>query len=103
MVQVNPWRVAFKCVCYADFSAKPFDLIQLFVASKKELEAQLPKQIGLLKRNGLFWVTYPKGNSRVEADVNRDIIREYAESNGFKAVALISIDDTWSALRLKVV
>ncbi len=32
-----------------------------------------------------------------------DIIRVYAESIGFKAVAMISVDDTWSALRLKVV
>jgi len=35
-------------------------------------------------------------------DVNRDTIRRYAEGFGYKAVAMVSIDDTWSALRLKL-
>lgn len=80
-----------------------FDLIQVFVSSKKELETSLKKVKGSLKLGGLLWVTYPKGTSKVKVDINRDIIREYAESDGFKAVAMIAVDDTWSALRLKVV
>ncbi len=49
----------------------------------------------------MLWVTYPKGTSKVKADINRDIIREYARTIGLEAVALVSVDDTWSALRLK--
>ncbi|MBI2849616.1 MAG: DUF3052 family protein [Chloroflexi bacterium] len=80
-----------------------FDLAQVFVSSRKELEANLKKLKPVLKPAGLLWVTYPKGTSKVKVDINRDSIREYAESNGFKAVAMIAVDDTWSALRLKVV
>jgi hypothetical protein len=77
--------------------------VQLFVASRKELEAQLGKLKGVLTPKGLLWVTYPKGTSKVKADINRDSIREYAQSLGLEAVAMVSVDDNWSALRLKII
>ena len=79
------------------------DLIQLFVSSRKQLEASLPSLKTALKGNGLLWITYPKGTSKVKVDVNRDTIAAYAKSIGLQEVAMVSIDDTWSALRLKVV
>ena len=79
------------------------DLIQAFVASSKELKAQLSALKPLLKTEGLLRVTYPKGTSKVKTDINRDSIREFAQSLGFQAVAMFSVDDTWSALRLKAV
>lgn len=78
------------------------DFIQVFVSSKSELELQLGKLKPFLKPQGLLWVTYPKGTSKLNTDVNRDIIREYAESIGLQAVALVAVDETWSALRLKI-
>jgi hypothetical protein len=79
------------------------DLIQLFVTSKKQLEAQLAELNKVLAPKGLLWVTYPKGTSKVKADINRDSINAYAKSLGLQGVAMIAIDDTWSALRLKPV
>lgn len=79
------------------------DLAQVFITSKKEMAATLKKLRASLKPSGLLWLTYPKGTSKVKADINRDIIREYVEANGYKTVSLIAVDDTWSALRLKVV
>jgi len=82
---------------------EPFDLIQVFVISRKELEDQLEKLKRFLKPKGLFWVTYPKGRSKIKADINRDSIAKYARTIGLEGVAMISVDDTWSALRLKIV
>jgi hypothetical protein len=79
------------------------DLIHLFVASCKELEANLPRLKTSLKANGLLWVSYPKGTSKIQADINRDSINAYARSIGLQGVAMISIDDIWSALRLRPV
>lgn len=84
-------------------STEPVDFMQVFVASRKELEAQLPKFKVLLKPKGLLWVSYPKGTSKIKADINRDSIREYGQSIVLEAVALVALDDTWSALRLKIV
>jgi hypothetical protein len=36
-------------------------------------------------------------------DINRDSIAAYAATIGLQAVAMISVDEDWSALRLKVV
>jgi hypothetical protein len=81
----------------------PFDLIQAFVSSGEELRAQLEGLKSSLKPGGLLWITYPKGTSKIKADINRDSINEYAHSIGLQGVAMISIDETWSALRLKVI
>jgi hypothetical protein len=78
------------------------DFIQVFISSKSELESQLVRLKPFLKPQGLLWVTYPKGTSKKKTDVNRDVIREYAESTGLQAVALVAVDETWSALRLKI-
>ncbi len=51
----------------------------------------------------MIWPTYPKGTSKMKSDVNRDSIREYATGVGLETVALIAIDDDWSAMRCKVV
>ena len=77
------------------------DVIQVFVASRKELEAHLPKLKPLLTPRGILWVTYPKGTSKTKTDINRDNIRAYARSLGLEAVAIFAVDDEWSALRLK--
>lgn len=77
------------------------DLIQVFIQSRKEMETQLPTLKKSLKPDGLFWVTYPKETSKMPTDVNRDILVSYARTVGMAGIAMISIDDTWSVLRLK--
>jgi hypothetical protein len=77
------------------------DLIQIFTANRDILEEELPKIQKIMTPNTLLWVTYHKGTSKIKTDINRDIIREYAQTLGLEAVAMISIDDDWSALRLK--
>lgn len=79
----------------------PIDVLQVFVASRKELEAQLPMLKPLLAPGGTLWVTYLKGTSKHRADINRDSIRAYARSLGLETVAIFSVDADWSALRLK--
>lgn len=79
------------------------DFIQVFVTSMKQLEEQLSELKAYLKPDGLFWVTYPKGTSKIETDVNRDIIWKYAQTIGLRAVSMISVDETWSAMRLRIV
>jgi hypothetical protein len=79
------------------------DIIQVFVASSAELKKQLPRLKKCLKPEGALWVTYHKGTSKTKSDINRDIIAEYASSIGLEGVAIISVDDDWSALRLKLV
>lgn len=83
-------------------SDEPVDAIQVFVANRAELEEQLPRLKKLMTPKGMLWVSYHKGTSRVRTDIHRDTINDYARSLGLEGVAMISIDDDWSALRLKL-
>jgi hypothetical protein len=77
------------------------EVIQVFTSSKTQLNEQLGKLKRLLPPKGIIWVTYPKGSSKVKTDINRDIIRREAGKFGLEAVAIFSVDNDWSALRLK--
>ncbi|TFH01429.1 MAG: DUF3052 family protein [Calditrichales bacterium] len=79
------------------------DLIQVFLTSRQDLETHLPALKQHLVKNGLIWITYPKGTSKIKADINRDSIARFSQSCGLKPVALIAIDADWSALRVKVI
>lgn len=78
------------------------DAIQFFAGSQKDLQGELPRLKGILNPTGMIWVTYPKGTSGVKADINRDSIRAYGKTLGLETVAIFSVNDEWSALRLKV-
>jgi hypothetical protein len=80
---------------------KPADIIQLFVKNSKELEETLPELSIKLKAGGILWITYHKGTSDIKTDLNRDRIRRYANTLGWQTVGMISVDQDWSALRLK--
>jgi len=86
---------------------EPVDLVQIFVTDMKDLKEKLPIIKQGLKEDGLIWFSYPKGTSKLArelgVDVNRDTIWRYAEGLGYMAVAMVSIDETWSALRLRPV
>jgi hypothetical protein len=81
---------------------KGVDCIQLFVSTQAEVEAELPVLIPLLKPTGLLWVSYPKGTSKTKTDISRNIIKDYAKTLGLRGGNSVSIDNAWSALRLKI-
>ena len=77
-------------------------MVQLFVANRAELEAQLPKVKQAVAPGGLLWVSYYKGTAQTKTDINRDTIHAYARTLGLEGVAMVSIDDDWSAMRFKL-
>jgi hypothetical protein len=77
------------------------DLVQVFVANRQELEAWLGKIKAALPPNGILWICYHKGTSKIKTDIHRDSINDYARSLGMEGIAVIAIDDDWAALRLK--
>jgi hypothetical protein len=79
-----------------------FDAVQLFVSGVEELRRLGPAAIRAVRRDGLLWVTYPKGGKDLPASpwwIKRDVLGEITSEAGYKPVALLKIDDTWTALR----
>ena len=46
-----------------------------------------------------LWVLYPKGN---KSDINRDSLWPIVGEFGFRPITQIAVDDTWSALRFRL-
>jgi hypothetical protein len=87
----------------ADLLSEPQEafIIQVFVLKQAELESALTRYAPLLQPGGMLWVTYPKLSSPLKGDINRDTINTFAQVNGWTGISIISIDEDWSALRLK--
>jgi hypothetical protein len=84
-----------------DKAAGSFDFIQLFVKDSAELKRHAPKAIRAIKNDGMLWISYPKGSSKVKTDLNRDVIWDLVKEYGLVGVSLVSIDDVWSAMRFR--
>lgn len=78
-----------------------FDLVQLFVKGRSELERHAPAAIAAVKPDGLLWICYPKITSRLKSDITRDHGWEVVSAAGWGGVSMIAIDETWSAMRFK--
>jgi hypothetical protein len=79
-----------------------FDLILLFVSSKKELEGQWAKALTSLKPDGLLWVAYPKKGSGVASDLTAmSGDWEGSIDSEWQPVSMIAVDEHWSATRFK--
>jgi hypothetical protein len=75
------------------------DFIHIFCSSMSQLVKSIEKYKPILKKDGMLWVSWPKGSSSIPTDINRDIIREYVLSQGLVDVKVCSIDQDWSALK----
>jgi hypothetical protein len=79
----------------------PLDFVHLFVKGKAGLFMFVPQALRSLKDDAIFWISYPKGSAKAKTDLNRDILWKLMERHGYEGVAMISIDETWSAMRFR--
>ena len=78
-----------------------FDWVQIFVRNRAELEAMLPGVLAALKPESLLWISFPKGSSRIQTDLTRDLGWDSLSGADLKWINLISVDETWSAFSLR--
>lgn len=88
-----------------------FDAVLLFVNGVDDLRNAGPSAISAAKPNGLVWIAYPKGGKTAGVTdlpatpgwVQRDVLGDVTSVTGYKPVAFVAVDDTWTALRFKKV
>jgi hypothetical protein len=76
-------------------------LVFLFARTRAELEAKMPPAVDALSPVSAIWVFFRKGSKDAGLDMNRDTVWAVAEKLGLRPLGLVSIDDTWSAFRLR--
>ena len=79
----------------------PADVVVLIAMNQKQLDEFLPAAKHRLGDKGSLWIAYMKQSAPKATDINRDTIDATAQQHGITAVAIISVDADWSALRLK--
>ncbi len=76
------------------------DVLQVFAHDRAEL-ARSTGALTSVRDGGLLWVCYPKGGRKAGTDLNRDLLWEELGRAGLTGVTLVSVDDTWSAMRFR--
>lgn len=77
------------------------DRILLFADSTSSLQSSFLKILKSISKETILWIAYPKKSSGIKTDLDRDHGWEILSKNGYEGVALISLNDTWSAVRFK--
>ena len=76
-----------------------YDFVQIFGASRTELESLLVRAGKAARYDGLFWACYPKGGGQIRSDLKRELVWAGPSLIQLRPVSQISLDETWSALR----
>ncbi len=77
-------------------------IIIAFIKVKQEVKTLVSKYVkGALTESLSLWCAYPKKSSGIKSDITRDSGWDYLTDNGLEIVSIISIDETWSAVRFK--
>ncbi|MCD2258703.1 DUF3052 domain-containing protein [Psychroserpens luteolus] len=80
-------------------SEKSADFIHVFCTTLEDLNKVIDHYKPALKTNGLFWVSWPKGSSKIKTDLKREPIRDLILNKGLVDIKVAAIDNDWSGLK----
>ena len=80
----------------------PVDVLHLFTNSRDELFHILDEARGLIKQDGMIWVSWYKKAAKLPTEITEDTIRETALSLGLVDVKVCAVDEKWSGLKLVI-
>lgn len=75
------------------------NVVHVFVATRKELEAKVVEVLDRIAPGGHLWVSWPKKSSGVKTDVTEDVLREVILPTGWVDTKVCAVDETWSGLK----
>ena len=81
-------------------SRKQESPVLLFAENTSVLQKLGKPAIDVARVDGLSWIAYPKAG-KLGTDLNRDKLVEFLRPQGIEGVRLVSIDETWSAMRFR--
>ena len=76
-----------------------YDFIHVFVVEKEVLKSNWDCWKAKLKKDGVFWISWPKGTSQIKTDLNGNEIRAFGLKGGLVDVKVCAVDDNWSGLK----
>jgi len=83
-------------------TTETMEFLLIFVNSKRGIKENVDQVLPLLEQDSILWFAYPKKSSKkYNSDISRDDGWQILGDLGFEGVRMVSIDENWSALRLR--
>lgn len=79
-----------------------FDVVHGFATLRAELEGAIGTLMGMMARDGMIWVSWPKKAAKVPTDITEDVIRAVCLPVGLVDVKVCAVDAVWSGLKLVI-
>ncbi|MFC0557456.1 DUF3052 domain-containing protein [Halalkalibacter alkalisediminis] len=95
--------VDFEIDIHTEPKMDEYGFIHMFGTTNEELKTVAIQAVGLLKEDGLLWLSYPKKSSKKYkgSDCSRETVATLLGEKGFEPVRQVAIDEDWSALRFR--
>lgn len=84
---------------FTDKANGTFDFIHAFYRKVDDLTTEWPQLKMCLKKDGSLWVSWPKGSSKMETDMNANDVRRIGLQCGLVDVKVCAVDNDWSGLK----
>ena len=80
-----------------------FNVLITFTTTKDQLDKQLQNYVKKTDAKTVIWIFYPKKSSKIKSDL--DLMKSWEELNtfGLTPCASAAVNETWTALRLKLI
>ncbi|TAK60054.1 MAG: DUF3052 family protein [Bacteroidetes bacterium] len=78
------------------------DTIHYFATTAAKLGKDIVSLRKEMEEDGMLWISWYKKSSKIESDLNENIIREIALANGLVDVKVCAVDEMWSGLKLVI-
>jgi hypothetical protein len=80
-----------------------FNVLITFTINKDQLNKQIQSNLKKIDAKTIIWIFYPKKSSKIKSDL--DMMKSWEELNtfGLTPCASAAVNETWTALRLKLI
>ncbi|SMO65379.1 hypothetical protein [Gracilimonas mengyeensis] len=55
-----------------------------------------------MEQNGMLWISWPQKASKVETDLNGNVVRETGLKHGLVDIKVCAVDENWSGLKFVI-
>jgi len=78
------------------------DVLHIFTNSRDELFRVLDEARGVIKQDGMIWVSWYKKAAKLSTEITEDTVRDAALPLGLVDVKVCAVDEKWSGLKLVI-
>ena len=78
------------------------DLIHYFSDSRNQLEKDIEQLRDEIEQQGSIWVSWPKKSSKVETDLDGNVVRELGLNHGLVDIKVCAVSEIWSGLKFVI-